>query len=226
MKRIADDPEQLAEVYKKAWDIDKDNTEKAWQYASACLRIKKYEEAIEPLEFLVEKSPEVINYWTQLASAYDKVDKTGKALDAYKKLIELQPTNRDNYANIALIYKKLDQLSVARSYLQKALNTSPEPWDFPYFVEAQLYEQAGRNCTAGGSFEFMDKCVYQLAVETYAKARSIGGNYATAANDRIRALSNSVPSQEDFFFRQLKSGDQIKIEGKCYDWIARSITVP
>ncbi|KAB2837538.1 MAG: tetratricopeptide repeat protein, partial [Melioribacteraceae bacterium] len=194
------------------------------KYASLCLKYKEYERAIEALEFLTQKSPDVINYWLQLSSAYDKSDKTDKALSAYKRLIELQPDNKDNYANIALIYKKMDQLSVARTYLQKASNMDPN-WDFPYFVEAQLYEQAARNCI-GSQFEFIDKAVYQLAVDTYRTARSKGGSNAGAAAERMNALKDSVPQQEDYFFRKIKSGDKIKIEGKCYDWIGRTIVVP
>lgn len=224
IEALAQNPEELMDITKKSWELSKDNLEKAWKYASLCLKYKEYERAIEALEFLTQKSPDVINYWLQLSSAYDKSDKTDKALSAYKRLIELQPDNKDNYANIALIYKKMDQLSVARTYLQKASNMDPN-WDFPYFVEAQLYEQAARNCI-GSQFEFIDKAVYQLAVDTYRTARSKGGSNAGAAAERMNALKDSVPQQEDYFFRKIKSGDKIKIEGKCYDWIGRTIVVP
>lgn len=224
IESIVRNPEELMDVTKRSWELNKDNLEKAWKYASLCLKYKEYDRAIEALEFLTQKSPDVINYWLQLSSAYDKSDKTDKALAAYKKLIELQPDNKDNYANIALIYKKMDQLSVSRSYLQKASNMDSD-WDFPYFVEAQLYEQAARSCI-GAQFEFIDKAVYQLAVDTYRTARSKGGPNASSAGERMNALKDSVPQQEDYFFRKIKSGDKIKIEGKCYDWIGRTIIVP
>ena len=77
-----------------------------------------------------------------------------------------------------------------------------------------------------GDFDFMAKCVYLLAVNTYRKAASVGGTYANQAADRAKALSNSVPTKEDYFFRKMRAGDTIKIEGKCYDWIGRTVTVP
>ena len=43
--------------------------------------------------------------------------------------------------------------------------------------------------------------------------------------DSIEEIWPDYPSKEDFFFRKLKDGDVIKIEGKCYDWIGKSITV-
>jgi tetratricopeptide (TPR) repeat protein len=219
---LAEDMEQLVEFMKKAWDHDKENMEKAWKYAEMCGKAEMYDKAIEPLEFLVKKNPDVITYWKKLASLYQKVGRTDDAIKAYKTLIKLDPKNRDNYFNIAIIYKKIGQLSVARSYLQKAYKASEEPWDMPIYVEAQLYEQAA---SQSGTFDFMDKCVYKLAVDTYVKAARIGGPMASAAVERVKALENTIPQKEDYFFRKYKSGDVIKIEGGPYGWIKRSITV-
>ncbi|MEN8193060.1 MAG: hypothetical protein ABFS12_09615 [Bacteroidota bacterium] len=219
---LAENIDELVEIRKKSWELDSDNLEKAWKYAETCGRAEYFERAIVPMEFLVKQSPDVITYWKKLASLYQKVDRTDDAIDGYKTLIKLEPSNRDNYFNIAIIYQKLDQLSVARSYLQKASKASDEPWDMPVFVEGQLYEQAARNC---GTFDFMDKCVYKLATETYIKAARVGGAISSAAVGRVKALESSVPQQEDYFFRSLKSGDEVKIEGGCYDWVNRSITV-
>ncbi len=219
---LAEDQDELRSITKRAWDLNKEDLSKAWKYADIAFKTEAYDEAIEALEFLTQKSPDVINYWNKLASAYRKTNQTDKAISAYKKLIDLDPDNRDNYLNLALIYyKDLNQLSVARSYLQKASRVAPN-WDYPVYIEAQLYEQAARNC----GFEFMDKIVYQLAADTYRKAANLGGQYSSTASDRVSALKNSVPTQEDYFFRNINSGSTVKIEGKCYDWIDRSVIVP
>lgn len=221
LESIAENIEELVSITKKSWDFDKENLEKAWKFAATCIKAQDFEKAIEPLEFLTVKAPTVINYWKQLASMYDKLEMTDKALSAYKKLIELQPDGKDNYVNIALVYKKMDQLSVARTYLQKAMNIDVN-WDFPVMIEAQLYEQAARAC----EFDFMAKCVYLLSVNTYRKAATMGGQSSSSAADRVKALQNSIPTKEDYFFRKLKTGDAIKIEGPCYAWIGRSVNVP
>ena len=221
LEGIAENIEELVGITKKAWDLDKENLEKAWKYAATCIRAQDYDKAKEPLVFLTQKSPDVINYWKQLATVYDKLEDNDDAIKAYKKLIELQPDARDNYLNLALVYKRIDQLSVSRTYLQKAMNADSN-WDYPVIVEAQLYEQSARSC----DFDFMAKCVYLLAVNTYRKAASMGGQYSAAAADRVKALSNSIPTKEDYFFRKIKSGDVIKIEGSCYSWIGKSVQVP
>lgn len=224
MEGIAEDPYELMDILEKAWKMDEQNLEKAWKFASFALKLKEYEKSIVPLEFLVGQSGEVINYWKQLSTAYEKLEKTDEAINAYKKLIELQPDNKENFVNIAIIYKNLDQLSVARTYLYKAMNIDSE-WDYPYLIEAQIYEQAARNCVNQTSYEFLDKCVYQLAVDTYRRAAAKNGSFSSQASSRVGALQNSVPSQEDYFFRKYKNGTIIKIEGKCYNWIGKSITV-
>ena len=224
LEAIVDDIDEMMDIQKKAWDMDKDNIEKAWKYASTCIKAQDWERAIEPLKYLTETSPDVINYWKQLGSTYDKLGQNDNAINAYKKLIELQPDGRDNYVNIALIYKKIDQLSVARTYLRRASNADPG-WDYPYYIEGSLYEQAVRNCM-GAKFEFNDKIVFQLAVDAYRVARNKGGQFASLAADRIQALSNSVPQKEDYFFRKLQSGETVKVEGSCYGWIQKTVTVP
>lgn len=218
------DIDKLLDIKKKSWEIDKDNVERAWDYASTCIRAKNYEKAIEALEFLVERSPDVVNYWSQLANAYQKIGNNDGAIKANKELITLQPDNKDSYLNIAIIYKELGQLSVARSYLQKASNIDPE-WSFPVFIEGNLYEDAGRSVvnSKGGKVDFMDKCVFQLAVDTYNRASKKTGNHAAMAAQRAKAFENAVPSQEDFFFKKYNAGDEIKIEGDGYEWINRSI---
>jgi len=221
IENLAEDPQELLEITYKAWQMDSTNYEKAWKYASLSMRNKEYKRALEPLEYLIMEKPEVVNYWNQIATAYQKLEEYNRAIEAFEKLIELQPENEEHFVNLAIMYKNQNNLSTARSLLQKAKSIKPN-WDYPIYIEGTLYEQAARNC----GFEFMDKVVCQLAVNTYKEAVSKGGDYVLTAKERVTSLSNSVPSLEDYFFRKIGSGDTIKIEGKCYDWINRSIVVP
>jgi tetratricopeptide (TPR) repeat protein len=218
---FAQDPGQILTILKQAWERDKDNLSKAWRYASMAIRQNKYEEAIVPLEFLTQKAPETVNYWNQLATAYQKTDQLKKAEDAYKKLIQLEPSNKNHYLNLGIVYKDEGQLPAARVQYQKASQIGGG-WGLPIYYEGLLYETAARNC---GAFDFNAKLVYQLAVDTYKKAKSMD-NTAAQAQERIAALAGSVPTQEDYFFRGYKSGQTIPITGECYNWIDRSITVP
>ena len=44
------------------------------------------------------------------------------------------------------------------------------------------------------------------------------------AKDRIDALSGSVPTKEDYFFRGIKPGQSMAIT--CVGWIGKSVTAP
>lgn len=217
---LVDDVGQLLDIRKRNWDLDKENLEKAWTYASECIRASDSERAIEPLVFLTERAPGTINYWQQLASAYQKTNRLSEAEDAYNKLIALDPDNKDNYLNLAIVYKEQGKFSKSRQYFQTA-SEKGNNWGLPIFYEGNLYEQAARDC----EFNFEAKMAYQLAVDTYRKAFRIDSSQ-TQARDRANALSGSTPTQEDYFFRGYKSGQVLQITGDCYNWIGRSITVP
>ncbi len=220
LESLVENIDQLVQLNKKAWEFDKDNLAKAWKYANMAIRANDYQQAITPLEFLVEKSPETVNYWNQLATAYQKTEQMDKAENAYKKLIQIDPDNKNHYLNLGIMYKDKGQLSAARTQFQKA-NSVANGWAQAVYYEGLLYEQAARNC----EFNFDAKLVYLLAVDTYRKALSIDPNYGQA-RDRINALSSSIPTKEDYFFRKYKSGQSIPITGSCYSWIGKSVTVP
>jgi tetratricopeptide (TPR) repeat protein len=222
LETLVENVEELVKLTKKNWENDKENTEKAWKYAATAMRASDFQEAIIPLEFLVQKSPESVNYWTQLAQAYQKTNQLDKAEDAYKKLIQLAPENKDNYLNLGIVYKDKGYLSAARTQFLKA-NDVANGWAQAIYYEGLLYEQAASKCT----FDFNAKLVYQIAIDTYRRALSIDPNF-NQARERIKALdsSGSLPTKEDYFFRGYKSGQKISPEGDCYKWIGRSVTVP
>lgn len=222
MKSLAENIEQLIQITYNAWKLDPENLQKAWQYASITYQSGEYEKAIEPLEFLVKKDPTSETYWSRLATCYQKTEKYAKAIEAYKKAFSINAKVREYPLNMGICYKELGQFATARTYFNKAAEIDKN-WGLPYIYEATLYQAAVQKC---GSFEFMDKVVLQLAVDTYRKAKSIDPSVANIADEAIQSLSNSVPTKEEYFFRRLKSGTTIKIEGPCYNWIGKSITVP
>ncbi len=114
----------------------------------------------------------------------------------------------------------MGKLSKARRYYLKASAVGGS-WALPIYYEGFLYEKSARAC----NFDFETKIVYQLAVDTYRKAVGMDASL-TQAKDRVGALSTSVPTQEDYFFRGYKSGQVLPIEGDCFTWIGKSVKVP
>ena len=219
LESLVENIEELVALNKKAWNLDKDNLEKAWKYASLSLKAEMYPDAIVALEFLVNKSPTTVNYWNQLATAYQKIDDLNKAEEAYKKLIQLEPDKKENYLYLGIMYKDRGQLALARKFYLQASDVG-NGWGLPILYEGLLYEQSARGC----EFNFETKLVYLLAVDTYRKALRIDPSI-TQASDRISALGSSIPQRDDYFFRGYKSGQTLPITGKCYGWIGKSVTI-
>lgn len=220
LESLVDSIDELVDIARKTWDLDKDNLSKAWKYASLAMKAERYPEAIEALEFLISKAPETPNYWNQLATVYQKTGQIDKSIEAYKKLVELEPDKKEHYLNLGIAYKDKGQFSTARQFYRKA-NDVAGGWGLAVFYEGLLYEQAARGC----EFNFETKLVYLLAVNTYRRALNIDPSLSQA-QERISALHSSVPTQEDYFFRGYKSGNSIPITGSCFGWIGGSVTVP
>jgi tetratricopeptide (TPR) repeat protein len=220
LQENANDPTIILDANLKTWELDPENLQKAWNYASTCIRYQEYERAIPALEFLTDKAPETVNYWNQLATCYNKVGQTNDAEKAYEKLIDLEPDNKDFYFNLGLIYKGQGKLSKARQYFETA-SSKAGGWGAAIYTIGLIYEQAASNCNDG----WESKLVYLLAQDTYKRALSIDPSLSQA-RDRKNALSSAVPSQEDIFFHKLNSGDVVPITGDCFTWIGKSVTIP
>jgi hypothetical protein len=217
---LVDNIDQLVELRKTNWYNDKENLSKAWDFVKIAMQAENYTEAIEGLEFLVEKSPETVNYWNQLATSYQKKNQLKNAENALLKLIDIDPDAKEHYLNLGIVYGDMGKLSNARRYYKKASEIG-EGWALPIFYEGYLYEKAASNCTE----DFDKKMVYQIALDTYKKALRMDSSLDQAKN-RISTLSTSVPTQEDYFFRGYKSGDIIPLSDNCPGWIGKSVTVP
>lgn len=217
LESLVENINELVQITKKNWEANKDDLSRAWKYASTAIRAKDYNEAIIPLEFLVQKSPETINYWNQLATAYQKTEQLNKAEAAFKKLIQLEPDKKEHYLNLGIVYKDQGKFAAARTQFQIA-SEKGNGWALPIYYEGYLYEQSARSCS-----DFEAKVVFLLAQQTYRKALSMDPSLEMA-RERINALAGAVPTKEDYFFRKLKSGDTIPIT--CVGWIGKSVTVP
>lgn len=216
-KDLVENIDELLAIVKAAWEKDKTNVKKAKELAGVAIQASVFKDAIAPLEFLVSQEPDNTGYLTQLASVYQKTDELDKAEKTYLKLINLQPDNKDNYFNLGIIYKDMGRLAQARNEFIRASEKGGN-WALPIYYEGYLYEQAATNCT-----DFDRKVVYLLAYQTYKKALAMDGSLQQA-KDRINALASVIPTKEDYFFRNIKSGQTLQIT--CVSWIGRSVTVP
>ena len=201
----------------EAWQKDPENVKKAKAVASTAIQASEWAAAVEPLVFLISIEPENIGYLTQLGNVYNKLDNTTKSEEVFSRLIKLEPDNKDHYFYFGKALMDAGKYPQARTQFLKASDVG-NGWALPIFYEGFLYEQSASNCS-----DFDRKVVYLLAQNTYRRALNMDANL-NEARDRINALSGAIPTKEDYFFRNLKSGDTVSIT--CVAWIGKSITVP
>lgn len=216
-KELVENIDELLEIVKSSWEKDKENVKKAKEYAATAIQASVFRDAVAPLEFLVSKEPENIGYLEQLGNVYTKLDDAAKSEEIFSKLIKLDPNNKDNYFYFGKSLMDRGNYAQARTQFQKASEVGNN-WALPIFYEGFMYEQSASSCT-----DFDRKLVYLLAQQTYKKALNMDPNLSEA-KDRINALSGAVPTKEDLFFRNIKSGTTIPIT--CASWISRSVTIP
>lgn len=202
---------------KEAWEKDPQNEKKAKAYASTAIQASEWAMAVAPLEFLVSKEPENVGYLSQLGNVYNKLENSTKSEEVFSKLISLEPGNKDHYFYFGKALMEAGKYSQARTQFLKASDVG-NGWALPIFYEGFLYEQS-----AGGCTDFDRKVVYLLAQNTYRRALNMDPNLGEA-RERINALSGAVPTKEDYFFRNIKSGTVIPIT--CVGWIGKSVTAP
>ncbi|WP_072150116.1 tetratricopeptide repeat protein [Candidatus Kryptobacter tengchongensis] len=232
LRALVKDISELIELNKKRLEVDPENTELIWTIANLYIRAEDYRNAIPYLEKLTKKFPDNETYWNRLGYCYQRVGEYKKAIDVYNRSLKINPDAKEIILNIAVCYRELDNFEQARIWARRAM-AKDKNWGRPYLEIAQIYEAAVAKCvktTKGGDWtkiDFVDKLVYQLAVEYYELAKKIDPSVANEANQRIKNLETLVPTQEDYFFnkRKIKEG-KIAITGGCYDWIGESITVP
>jgi len=209
--------DDLLVYLKDAWEKDPQNEKKAKAFASTAIQASEWAMAVAPLEFLVSKEPENVGYLTQIGNVYNKLENTTKSEETFSKLIKLEPENKDHYFYFGKALMEAGKYSQARTQFLKASEVG-NGWALPIFYEGFLYEQSASGCT-----DFDRKVVYLLAQNTYRRALNMDPNLGEA-KDRINALSGSIPTKEDYFFRGIKSGQTLTIT--CVGWIGKSVTAP
>jgi tetratricopeptide (TPR) repeat protein len=216
-KELVENIDELLAIVKAAWEKDKQNVKKAKELAAIAIQASVFEEAVAPLEYLVSVEPENVGFLTQLGNVYTRLENSAKSEEIFSKLIMLEPNNKDHYFYFGKALMDAGKYPQARTQFLKASEVG-NGWALPIFYEGFLYEQSASNCT-----DFDRKLVYLLAQNTYRRALNMDPNL-NEARDRINALSGAVPTKEDYFFRNLKSGATLPIT--CVGWIGKSVTVP
>jgi tetratricopeptide (TPR) repeat protein len=175
-----------------------------------------YLECSEAL-FSLEPSSEAA---LSLAKAFGKQGDDTKAVVYYTKAADLAPNDDAKYEiwiKLAKTAKNNQQYSTVREYARKALAINSNSGE-AYILIGDAYAASATSC---GSGELGRGGVYLVAVDKYAKAKSVDPSIAEDAQSKINKYTGYFPGKEDAFFKGINNGDSYRVG--C--WIGESTTV-
>lgn len=226
-------PEQLIDVNTKTLAIETDKAKREkllWQNLKIFdQQLKDDQKALE-MGLELEKINPTADVYRALGKSSMNLGKNSDAIEYFGKAAKKGETKED-YQNIAQAYISLGKGQQARDYARKALSIDGKSGK-AYILIGESYGAAIEACvnSKGGwaKMDFKDKCMYVLAVDYFNKAKAIDQIVTVEARNRIASIegSNLLPTKQDYFFQQLKSGDKVKLDSGCYAWVNETIIVP
>ncbi len=155
------------------------------------------------------------------ASAAKRLFDEGKfteSINKYRTAIAEETDNEKKatylFAIASIQFRKLNQYSEARKTAYDAAKLKPN-WGRPYMLIGDMYGKTARSC--GDSWN--QRLAILAAIDKYSQARSIDGDVAGEASQRINAYYGSLPPKDEGFMRGLKEGDSATVG--C--WIGESV---
>ncbi|PWE70099.1 hypothetical protein B1R38_27895 [Bacillus cereus] len=88
--------------------------------------LKKYEQALNYFDYLLNLDPYYPDYWIQRADLHNKLGNIKNAIDDYSKAIKLNPFAEGMYFSRALLYEKSGKLKEASQDYQRAIDLNPK----------------------------------------------------------------------------------------------------
>lgn len=132
-----------------------------------------------------------------------------KAADFYKKAIDMETDDEAKakyYYELAAV--STSSPATARSYALKAASLK-SGWGDPYILIGKLYAGSSSSC---GEDKFKQGIVFWLAVDQFAKAKSIDPSVSDDANKLIATYKAYFPNKEDAFAYNVTEGTEVKVE--------------
>lgn len=209
-----DNPDVYREVYKK---LVQGGCDKEDPFMKEISEKDKAYIAAEKARLLKEKQENNPGWY---ASQLYKDGAYDMAIDKYQEAIE-QETDPEQQASYyfsmaSIQFRKLKQYSTARANARKAASLK-DNWGRPYMLIGDMYASTASSC--GDSWN--QRLAILAAVDKYSYAKSIDGEVAEEASEKIGRYRSSYPEQQEGFMRGVKAGQSATVG--C--WIGESVSV-
>ncbi len=212
------DIEGLIQKKEEVRTQDPDNSRIRFELGELYYREQQYEKAIDVLKELLALSAEDVAAMEYMANSYRSLEKHDKAIEYFKKILDIQPQNKRVMCEISRSYREIGHFQSARTYANKALAVDGK-YGFGWIALGEAYEGSAEKCgeAKGGSVDWDDKLVYELARQHYRRAFQDLG-FRQEAERKISFLAGALPTKEDVFMHRTDK----RPTSDCYSWIPDS----
>lgn len=151
-------------------DLDPANRFAYFEKARACIKLKRYEEALASLDTVLTRYPQYIDAENLRANLYAEfTDNQHKAIEGYKKVWELQPFNPEPTECIGKCYTNLNMSDSAIFFYNISIDLNDRPYSTVFLRGIEYYTQANYDtammdfnvCINIGSEEYLKSLVYR-----------------------------------------------------------------
>lgn len=144
-----------------------------------------------------------------------------KAIEYLEYAIELEndPVKKAsyNYSLGQIYYSVKTDYKKAREYAIEAIKNNPE-FGEPYLLKGNIYVASHKSFS---SDEFTKSTVFWVAIDNFARAKSIDPSLTDEANRLINKYSPYFPPADQIFFKTLEVGSPFTVGG----WINEKTTI-
>jgi tetratricopeptide (TPR) repeat protein len=148
----------------------------------------------------------------ELARLFRDIKQFETSAKYYKEAIELETDGAKKgsyYVELGdITFRELGNYSLARDYARSAAQADPNSGN-PYMLIGNIYISSKDMC---GSDEFEKDALYWLAVDQYARAKSIDPGLKEIADRYISQYTPHFPDVEACFFHGYNEGDEYTVE--------------
>jgi len=127
-----DDHDQAIANYKKALDIQPDDTRTLLMLGTEYYNTKKYQECIDTMTKLIELDPDNADAVSYLALTYDLMGERDKAIGAYDNALAKNPDDSDLYFNRARLFYVAGDYESASKDFSKVYELKPDDFEAVY----------------------------------------------------------------------------------------------
>ena len=120
------EPQKAIDTVKKALEYVQDDYTVYYIAGTACMALRKFDDALEYLEKALELNPKHSQLYNNLGTCYVTVGNLDKAYENFMKASEFDPNNSITYFNIASILQLQGKHKEACDFFRKAYEIEPQ----------------------------------------------------------------------------------------------------